>query len=38
VRALVLGSAGGVRVLAPQWLAEDIRAGAGRALDLYTVG
>ena len=38
VRALVLGSAGGVRVLAPQWLADDIRAGAGRALDLYTVG
>lgn len=35
VRALVLGSAGQVRVLAPPWLAESIRAEAAAALAAY---
>ncbi|WP_375476077.1 helix-turn-helix transcriptional regulator [uncultured Jatrophihabitans sp.] len=35
VRSLVLGSAGQVEVLSPEWLAEDIRAEAARALDAY---
>ena len=35
VRALVLGSAGQVEVLAPDWLAESIRADAQAALDRY---
>jgi proteasome accessory factor C len=36
VRALVLGSAGQVEVLSPEWLAEGIRAEAARALTVYT--
>jgi proteasome accessory factor C len=35
VRALVLGSAGQVEVLSPDWLAESIRADAQAALDRY---
>jgi proteasome accessory factor C len=35
VRALVLGSAGQVEVLSPDWLAEGVRAEAARALDAY---
>lgn len=35
VRALVLGSAGQVQVLSPDWLAEDVRAQARQALDAY---
>lgn len=35
VRALVLGSAGQVEVLAPGWLAEGVRAEAARALAAY---
>ena len=35
VRALVLGSAGQVEVLGPDWLAEDVRAEAARALSAY---
>jgi proteasome accessory factor C len=35
VRALVLGSAGQVEVLAPDWLAENVRAEAARALEAY---
>ncbi|GAB2467219.1 helix-turn-helix transcriptional regulator [Jatrophihabitans fulvus] len=35
VRALVLGSAGQVEVLAPGWLADDVRAEASRALAAY---
>lgn len=35
VRSLVLGSAGQVEVLAPQWLADDIRDNAARALSAY---
>lgn len=35
VRHLVLGSAGQVEVLAPDWLAEGVRAEAARALDSY---
>lgn len=35
VRALVLGSAGQVEVLSPDWLAESIRADAQAALDAY---
>ncbi len=35
VRALVLGSAGQVEVLSPDWLAEDVRADAERALAAY---
>ena len=35
VRNLVLGSDGAVTVLAPSWLAEDIRARARTALDAY---
>jgi proteasome accessory factor C len=35
VRALVLGSAGQVEVLSPEWLAEAIRTEAGRALAQY---
>ena len=35
VRTLVLGSAGQVEVLSPEWLAEDLRAEAGRALAAY---
>lgn len=35
VRSLVLGSAGQVEVLAPQWLAEDVRENAERALATY---
>ena len=35
VRALVLGSAGQVEVLAPGWLAEGIRTEASRALSAY---
>lgn len=35
VRGLVLGSAGQVEVLAPDWLAEAVRAEAERALDAY---
>jgi proteasome accessory factor C len=36
VRSLVLGSAGQVEVLAPEWLAEDVRSEAQRALDAYS--
>ena len=36
VRSLVLGSAGQVEVLSPNWLAEEIRAEAERALSAYT--
>jgi proteasome accessory factor C len=36
VRALVLGSAGQVEVLSPDWLAEGIRAEAARALAAYS--
>ncbi|WP_375482822.1 helix-turn-helix transcriptional regulator [uncultured Jatrophihabitans sp.] len=36
VRALVLGSAGQVEVLSPEWLAEDVRAEAVRTLAAYT--
>ncbi|MEO9137637.1 MAG: YafY family protein [Jatrophihabitans sp.] len=36
VRSLVLGSAGQVEVLAPDWLAEAIRNEAARALDSYS--
>jgi proteasome accessory factor C len=35
VRALVLGSAGQVEVLSPDWLAEGIRGEAERALAAY---
>ncbi|HET6876793.1 MAG TPA: YafY family protein [Jatrophihabitans sp.] len=35
VRALVLGSAGQVEVLSPDWLAEAVRAEAARALAAY---
>ena len=35
VRGLVLGSAGQVEVLAPEWLADDIRSEAARALAAY---
>jgi len=35
VRTLVLGSAGQVEVLSPEWLAEDLRAEAARALSAY---
>jgi proteasome accessory factor C len=35
VRALVLGSAGQVEVLSPDWLAEGVRTEAGRALAAY---
>jgi len=35
VRALVLGSAGQVEVLSPEWLAEGIRGEAARALAAY---
>jgi proteasome accessory factor C len=35
VRALVLGSAGQVEVLSPDWLAEGIRDEAARALAAY---
>jgi proteasome accessory factor C len=35
VRALVLGSAGQVEVLGPDWLAEDVRTDAERALSSY---
>jgi proteasome accessory factor C len=35
VRALVLGSAGQVEVLDPQWLADAVRTEAGRALSAY---
>lgn len=35
VRSLVLGSAGQVRVLEPQWLAADVREQASRALAAY---
>lgn len=35
VRALVLGSAGQVEVLSPDWLAEGVRAEAARALEAY---
>jgi proteasome accessory factor C len=35
VRALVLGSAGQIDVLSPDWLAEDVRADAERALAAY---
>lgn len=38
VRALVLGSAGQVEVLAPGWLTESIRAEASAALSRYTLG
>lgn len=38
VRALVLGSAGGVRVLFPSWLADEVRATAAQALAAYDVG
>jgi proteasome accessory factor C len=38
VRALVLGSAGQVEVLSPDWLAEGIRTEAARALDAYPIG
>jgi proteasome accessory factor C len=37
VRSLVLGSGGQVEVLSPGWLAESIRADAGRALAAYGV-
>ena len=36
VRALVLGSAGQVEVLSPEWLAEDVRAEAARTLAAYS--
>jgi proteasome accessory factor C len=36
VRALVLGSAGQVEVLSPDWLAEGIRGEAARALAAYS--
>lgn len=36
VRALVLGSAGQVEVLSPDWLAEAVRAEAERALSAYS--
>ena len=35
VRSLVLGSAGQVEVLSPDWLAEDVRAEAARTLAAY---
>ena len=35
VRALALGSAGEVRVIAPSWLADDVAASARRALAAY---
>jgi proteasome accessory factor C len=35
VRALVLGSAGQVEVLSPEWLADGIRSEAARALAAY---
>jgi len=35
VRTLVLGSAGQIEVLSPEWLAEDLRAEATRALAAY---
>jgi proteasome accessory factor C len=35
VRALVLGSAGQVEILSPEWLAEGLRAEAARALTAY---
>jgi proteasome accessory factor C len=35
VRSLVLGSAGQVEVLSPDWLAEGVRAEAARALEAY---
>jgi len=35
VRTLVLGSAGQVEVLSPEWLAQDLRAEAARALSAY---
>ena len=38
VRALVLGSAGQVEVLSPEWLAESIRQEARDALDAYPTG
>lgn len=38
VRALVLGSAGGVRVLFPSWLADEVRTTAAQALAAYDVG
>lgn len=38
VRALVLASAGGVRVLFPSWLADEVRAAAASALAAYDVG
>lgn len=38
VRALVLGSAGGVRVLAPSWLADEVRSTAAQALARYDAG
>lgn len=38
VRALVLGSAGQVEVLSPDWLAEGIRGEAARALAAYAAG
>ena len=37
VRALVLGSAGEVQVLSPEWLAESIRAEAAAALRAYSM-
>ncbi|MDT4939764.1 MAG: proteasome accessory factor [Pseudonocardiales bacterium] len=36
VRSLVLGSAGQVEVLSPEWLAESIRSEAAAALSAYT--
>jgi proteasome accessory factor C len=36
VRSLVLGSAGQIDVLSPDWLAEDVRADAERALAAYS--
>jgi proteasome accessory factor C len=38
VRALVLGSGGGVEVLSPDWLAEAIRAEAEATLAAYAAG
>ena len=38
VRTLVLGSAGQIDVLSPDWLAEDVRAEAERALAAYAQG
>lgn len=35
VRSLVLGSAGQVQVIEPQWLADDVRDTAARALSAY---